>query len=90
MSTKGKSSKKSKGKGKAEKEETPALAHSTKGIAKKNAEAKPVGSRRMEEVVCESAGDQRSDLPPIHGHTGIFAYHMDDCLCGMAGWPCYR
>lgn len=78
MPKKGKSEQ--KGKGEAQKEETPAGA---------KAETKSVGSRKLERQVWEGA-KKVTDLPPINGHTGIFAYHMDDCLCSMGGWPCFR
>ena len=45
--------------------------------------------KRLKGEVWEGA-KKRSGLPPVNGHTGIFGYHMDDCLCGMAGWPCFR
>jgi len=33
---------------------------------------------------------KRQNRPPVNGHTGIYAYHHDDCMCGLAGWYCYR
>ena len=45
--------------------------------------------RRLKGEIWEGA-NKREGLPPVNGHTGIFAYHCDDCLCGMAGWPCFR
>ena len=43
-----------------------------------------------DEVKRQLKGEVWEALPPVNGHTGIFAYHMDDCLCGMGGWPCFR
>ena len=39
---------------------------------------------------CWEGARRVSGLPPVNGHTGIFAYHMDDCMCSMGGWPCNR
>lgn len=33
---------------------------------------------------------KRQNRPPVNGHTGIYAYHHDDCMCGLAGWYCFR
>ena len=68
---------------------TPAQSQSSKGLEKKS-NVKPTGSHSLKEEVWERVGNKHSNLPPINGHTGVFAYHMDDCMCSMAGWPCYR
>ena len=39
---------------------------------------------------CWEAATKVSGLSPVNGHTGIFAFHFDDCMCSMAGWPCNR
>ena len=46
-------------------------------------------AKRLEGEGWESA-KKRSGLPPVNGHTGIFAYHEDDCWCSLGGWPCVR
>lgn len=36
---------------------------------------------------CSKTGDKDK---PVNGHTGVYAYHCDDCWCSMGGWPCNR
>ena len=60
-----------------------------KSIGGKTKQTNDVVAKRLEGEYWESAR-KVSGLPPVNGHTGIFAYHADDCLCSMAGWPCFR
>ena len=48
----------------------------------------PKGFKYVEEHW--EAADVRQGRAPVSGHTGIFAYHCDDCLCSMGVWPCLR
>lgn len=49
----------------------------------------PEGFQYVEMVGWE-ASNKRSNKKPVNGHTGIYAYHCDDCWCSIGGWPCMR
>lgn len=63
--------------------------HDVLQMAEKRPRSPPPGFMKVQEHYWEAA-NPRSKRRPVNGHTGIFAYHADDCLCGMAGWPCCR
>ncbi|KAL9975522.1 hypothetical protein ACROYT_G012691 [Oculina patagonica] len=50
----------------------------------------PPGFQAVKTQYWEAITDARSNRPPVNGHTGVYAYHCDDCMCGMGGWPCFR
>ncbi len=52
-------------------------------------EKPPEGFTEVKGVNWESSSS-RSRNPPVNGHSGIFAFHYDDCMCSMGNWPCNR
>lgn len=50
----------------------------------------PPGFKKVKTHLWEGVSDTRAKRQPVNGHTGVYAYHCDDCMCGMGGWPCYR
>lgn len=58
-------------------------------MAEKRPKSPPLGYKKVQTHLWEKA-NPRVKRNPVNGHTGIYAYHCDDCMCGMAGWPCYR
>ena len=58
-------------------------------MAKKGSASPPPGFDKVEEDTWEAVKTPQRKKP-VNGHTGVFAYHFDDCMCGMAGWPCSR
>jgi hypothetical protein len=49
----------------------------------------PPGFKKVKEEYWEAVDPHRK-RPAVNKHTGVYAYHADDCMCGMAGWPCFR
>lgn len=59
-------------------------------MADNRSDSPPPGFKKVESHYWEAVMDPRSKRQPVNGHTGIYAYHCDDCMCGMGGWPCSR
>lgn len=53
-------------------------------MAKKGSASPPPGFDKVEEDTWEAVKTPQRKKP-VNGHTGVFAYHFDDCMCGMAG-----
>lgn len=53
----------------------------------KNADDPPPGFKKVE-VHAWEAVDVSAPREKVNGHSGMFAYHEDDCHCLIAGWPC--
>lgn len=58
-------------------------------MADKRSGSPPPGFTQVKEEMWEAVHKtHRQQL--VNGHIGVYAYHCDDCMCGMGGWPCYR
>ena len=66
------------------------MSSSKKGETGEKAKAKNDMVAERLEGACWEGATKVSGLPPVNGHTGIFAFHADDCMCSLAGWPCAR
>ena len=49
----------------------------------------PPGFEFVKMEYWESVTDRR-DRAPVNGHRGVYAYHNDDCRCGMYDNHCNR
>ena len=48
----------------------------------------PPGFQKVKEELWEAV--KKTSGPPVNGHTGVYAFHFDDCMCSLGGWPCSR
>ena len=49
----------------------------------------PSGFEKVKEEYWEAVNKTKRSRK-VNGHNGVYAYHCDDCMCGMGGWPCCR
>mgnify|MGYP002803392003 len=66
------------------------MSSSDKGTSGKKSKPKNDMVAKRLQGECWEGARKVSGLPPVNGHTGIFAFHCDDCMCSMAGWSCNR
>lgn len=56
---------------------------------KKRSKSPPPGFQKVRGEYWEAC-KKPLNRKPVNNHTGVYAFHADDCMCGMAGWPCFR
>lgn len=62
---------------------------SASGNQSKRPASPPPGYQKVKNEAWEGCR-KVTNRRPVNKHTGVYAYHCDDCLCSMGGWPCFR